>query len=133
MVWRNSNILGLSLCQSIRLSWASLNRLQNVLQLANGPLKRLVYKSLIQPVLTYNCEQWCLTRKETKYLDVQQRHIMRFILKIRYPARIKISISTNSSRRSQCPRSSQELLTMAHIKRRNDDSPIQTAMSSSSR
>ena len=116
-----------------QLAWAAIHKLKNVFAIANGPLKKLAYKSLIFPILIYNCEQWTLDKRQLKRVDIQQRRIMRYILNIHYP---DIISNKNLYRFFQAfPLSKivemKTLLTFAHLIRRPKDTPFQLALDAS--
>ena len=67
----------------IRNSWIAFSKYKEVL---NGPsplwIKREIFNSVILPTMTYGCETWAVTKKQTKRLEVAQRAMERRFLNI---------------------------------------------------
>ena len=86
--WRNVKKLGSLLgCykdmrRRIQLSYAAMNSINKIWKHSKirKEKKLLLNKSIVKPVLTYNCGTWGLTKKEEKEIDVAHRRQLRSIL-----------------------------------------------------
>ena len=115
-----------------QLSSLALNKLHQ-LWIKGNKLKALkkihLYKTLVKPILMYNCGTWALTQTEEEKLNAFHRKQLKRVLNIKYPTRI-----TNKSLYKKCqekPLSLQILSSrwslFGHILRRDKDIPANKA------
>ena len=88
------------------------------------------YKTLVKPVLTYNCSTWGVTKLDEDQLDTFQRKQLRTIINMKYPNRI-----SNINLYKRCNDYPLSLFILksrwklfGHILRRNEQCPANNAM-----
>ena len=89
-----------------------------------------LYKSLVKPILLYNCGTWGITKTETEKLDAFHRKHLKKILGIRWPTKItneSLYKKTNEKPISTTLREARWKL-FGHILRRDPKIPANMAM-----
>ena len=92
--------------------------------------KMTIYKTLVKPILIYNCSTWGLTKAEESKIDVFHRKQLKRVLGIRYPTIIsnkKLYKKTEEEPISFTSKKSRWRL-LGHILRRDKNIPANQAM-----
>ena len=115
------------------LSTAALNKMHTVWirkDKISQKRKMLLYKTLVKPVLLYNCGTWGVTAATEKKMDAFHRKQLKRVLNIKYPTIIsneKLYEISKEKPISQTMRASRWKL-LGHILRRDQDIPASKAM-----
>ena len=115
------------------LSTAALNKMHTVWirkDKISQKRKMLLYKTLVKPVLLYNCGTWGVTAATEKKMDAFHRKQLKRVLNIKYPTIIsneKLYEISKEKPISQTMRAARWKL-LGHILRRDQDIPASKAM-----
>ena len=121
-VKRRSQLASAALNKHSKL-WAGKKKIKNKTKLR-------IYKTLVKPILTYNCSSWGLNKSEEDRLDAFHRKQLKRVLGIKYPTKIsnkKLYKKTNEIPISKISKKGRWRL-LGHILRRDQNIPANQAM-----